>query len=285
MRLEILRTAIPDPKLADVCAIGIMIKAPRSGASKTRLSPPLTPAEAADISRCFLRDTASSIATLARMNPRVSGIAVYTPVGSEEEFSELLPSDFKLIPQRAEGFGERLSGAVEDLFSAGYGAVCLLDSDSPNLPLAVLENLVTTLFEFQDKVVVGPCVDGGYYAIGLRRPHRCVFEEIAWSTDQVYRETLERAAEINLPVTTLPVWYDIDDETSLQQLLVDLFEAPPNNETSLMAGAAPATKAFLQRILQAEGGDRIWPGRLVASEPGSAAGSTHLQARGGDRSG
>jgi uncharacterized protein len=260
MRLEILRTAIPNPELADKCAIGIMIKAPRPGASKTRLSPPLTPAEAADLSRCFLRDTASSIATLARMNPRVSGVAVYTPIGSEEELSELLPSDFKLIPQRAQGFGERLSSAVEDLFSAGYGAVCLLGSDSPNLPLAVFENLVTTLFEFEDNVVVGPCVDGGYYAIGLRRPHRRLFEEIAWSTDQVYRETLERAAEINLPFTTLPVWYDIDDQTSLQQLLVDLFERSANNETSLPAGATPATKAFLQRILQAEGGNRIWPG-------------------------
>jgi uncharacterized protein len=268
MRLKILHTAIPDPELADECAIGIMIKAPRPGASKTRLSPPLTPAEAADLSRCFLRDTASSLATLARMNPRVSGVAVYTPIGSEEELSELLPSDFKLIPQRTQGFGERLSGAMEDLFCAGYGAVCLLDSDSPNLPLAVFENLVTTLFEFEDNVVVGPCIDGGYYAIGLRRPHRRLFEEIAWSTDQVYRETLERAAEINLPVTTLPVWYDIDDQTSLQQLLVDLFERPANNETSLSAGAAPATKAFLQRILQAEGGNRIWPGRLVASQAG-----------------
>src|ERR1700751_5219427 len=168
MRLEILRPGAINPTPANRCAFGIMIKTPRTGFSKTRLSPPLTPAEAADLSRCFLRDTASSIATLARMNPRVSGVAVYTPIGSEEELSELLPSDFKLIPQRAQGFGERLSGAVEDLFSTGYGAVCLLDSDSPNLPLAVLENLVTTLFEFEDNVVVGPCVGGGYYAIALR---------------------------------------------------------------------------------------------------------------------
>jgi len=205
---------------------------------------------------------------LKHLSKTGSGVAVYPPIGSEEEFSESLPSDFKLIPQRAQGFGERLSCAVEDLFSAGYGALCLLDSDSPNLPLAVLENLVTTLFEFEDNVVIGPCVDGGYYAIGLRRPHRRVFEEIAWSSDQVYRETLERAAEINLPVTKLPVWYDIDDQTTLQQLLVDLFEPPANNEASLPAGPAPATKAFLQRILQAESGNRIWPGRLVASEPG-----------------
>jgi uncharacterized protein len=266
MRLEILRTGIPDPKLADQCAIAIMVKAPQPGGSKTRLSPPLTPAEAAEISRCFLRDIAGSIATLARTNPRISGVAVYTPVGSESEFNALLPGEFKMIPQRMVAFGERLSGAVEDLFSVGYGAVCLVGSDSPNLPPSLFENLVTTLFESKEQLVLGPCADGGYYAIGLRRLHRRVFEEIAWSTDQVCRETLERALEIDLPVMTLPVWYDVDDRASLQQLLVDLFEPAPT--TSLPAGPAPATRMFLQRILEEEGRKRIWPNDLAASDEG-----------------
>lgn len=265
MRLETLRTTLPDPELADQCAIGIMIKAPRPGASKTRLSPPLTPVEAADISRCFLRDTADSIAALARMNPHVSGFAVYTPSGSEEEFRELLPSGFKMLLQRDRGFGERLSGAVEDLLSAGYGAVCLVDSDSPNLPLALFDSMVTKLFESQDSVVVGPCTDGGYYGIGLRRLHCRIFEGIAWSTDQVYCETLQRAAELDLRVSTLPVWYDVDDQASLQQLLVHLFESPATHETRLLAGPASATKAFLQRILETEGRKRIWSECLTTS--------------------
>lgn len=266
MRLESLRTALPNPELADQCAIGIMIKAPRPGASKTRLSPPLTPAEAADISRCFLRDTANSIATLARMNPRVSGFAVYTPSGSEEEFRELLPSGFKMLLQRDQGFGERLSGAVEDLLSAGYGAVCLVDSDSPNLPLTLFDSMVTKLFESKDSVVVGPCTDGGYYGIGLRRLHRRLFEGIAWSTDQVYSETLQRAAELDLRVITLPAWYDVDDQGSLQQLLVHLFESPATHETGgLLVRPASATKAFLQHILETEGRNRIWSKRLTTS--------------------
>ena len=171
MRLEILRPGAINPTAANRCAFGIMIKTPRTGFSKTRLSPPLTPAEAADISRCFLRDTAEAIAALTRTNPCISGVAVYTPVGSEGELKELLPGKFKLIAQRMEGFGERLFGAVEDLFSVGYGAVCLIDSDSPTLPPSFFERLANALLESKDQLVLGPCVDGGYYAVGLRRPH------------------------------------------------------------------------------------------------------------------
>ena len=268
MQIEILRARAINPTIANRCALGIMIKAPRTGFSKTRLSPPLHPTEAADISRCFLRDTAAAIAALTRTNPCISGVAVYTPVGSESEFNDLLPAEFKMIAQRTVCFGERLFGAVEDLFSVGYGAVCLIDSDSPTLPPSFFERLIKVLLEPKDHLVLGPCIDGGYYAIGLRRPHRRIFEDISWSTDQVYSETLERASEIDLPVVTLPSWYDVDDHTSLQRLLVDLFRLAPAEEVGLPTGPAPATKAFLHRILEREGSERIWPSRLAVSNEG-----------------
>ncbi|HEX6565970.1 MAG TPA: DUF2064 domain-containing protein, partial [Chthoniobacterales bacterium] len=140
-----------------------------------------------------------------------------------------------------------------------------VDSDSPNLPLHLFEMLVVTLFESPDTAVVGPCADGGYYAIGLRRPHRRVFEEIAWSTDQVYRETVERAAEVDLPLISLPAWYDVDDQASLQRLMTDLFESPVTYESGLRAGPASESKAFLRRILETEGRERIWPKRLLTA--------------------
>jgi rSAM/selenodomain-associated transferase 1 len=262
MQTKILQAGITNPTNANRCALGIMIKAPRTGFSKTRLSPPLTPSEAAEISRCFFRDTATAIATLSQTNSFISGVAVYTPVGSENEINEVLPPEFKMIAQRTVGFGERLFGAVKDLFSVGYGAVCLIDSDSPTLPLSCFERLVEALLESKDRLVLGPCVDGGYYAVGLRRPHRRIFEDIAWSTGVVWHETLRRASEIGLPVTTLPSWYDVDDSASLQRLLADLFGTAPAAEKSPIAGPAPATSAFLQRILEQEGSERIWPSRL-----------------------
>ena len=62
------------------------------------------------------------------------GIAVYTPVGAESAYTDILPADFSLLPQRGDEFGERLYFAVEDLFKCGFDSVCLIDSDSPTVP-------------------------------------------------------------------------------------------------------------------------------------------------------
>ena len=64
-------------------------------------------------------------------------------------------------------------------------------------------------------MVLGPAIDGGYTLIGLSRPHARVFEDIPWSTPDVYRLTVERAAEIGVPVVTVPLWYDVDDRADL----------------------------------------------------------------------
>jgi rSAM/selenodomain-associated transferase 1 len=258
MKLEILTSGHRNPVVTDKCAMGIMIKAPRAGFSKTRLSPPLSQEEAANISSCFLKDTTAAIDALSHMDPFVAGIAIYTPVGSEADFAELLPRSFKIIAQREGGFGARLLGATEDLFSIGFSAVCLIDSDSPTLPFHYLRNLSTILKEPKDRMVIGPSLDGGYYALGLRRAHPRIFEDVSWSTDRVYGETVERSKEINLPAITLPAWYDVDDRLSLNRLLSELF---PERAKEAVPQGSPAlyTKDFLRQILAGEGTERIWP--------------------------
>jgi uncharacterized protein len=258
MALEILASDPPNRTLTNKCAMGIMIKAPRVGYSKTRLSPALAPEEAANISRCFLRDTTAAIEALSHQDPFVVGVAIYTPVGSEPVFAELLPQSFRMIPQREGDLGTRLSGATEDLFSAGFSAVCLVDSDSPTLPFRYLQEAATLLKEPTDQMVIGPCTDGGYYVLGLRQAHARLFEEITWSTDRVYGETVERSKEINLPAITLPAWYDVDDQFSLNRLLSELFPERAN-EAVTQGSPAPCTKEFLRQILVREGTSRIWP--------------------------
>ncbi|MEZ5785499.1 MAG: DUF2064 domain-containing protein [Xanthobacteraceae bacterium] len=51
-----------------------------------------------------------------------------------------------------------------------------------------------------DNVTLSPAIDGGYTLIGLSRLHLRLFEDIAWSTPDVHRQTLARAEEIGLPV-------------------------------------------------------------------------------------
>ena len=246
------------------CALAMMIKAPRPGASKTRLTPPLTPQEAAAISSCFLRDTTANIAqTVAACGAESpsAGIAVYTPVGMEEAFAGLLPDGFCLVAQRGEPFGERLLHGVEDLLALGYGSVCLIDSDSPTLPAEALRLAVSALARPGDRLVLGPSEDGGYYLIGLKHAHPRLFADIAWSTDKVTPQTLARAAELGLEVVELPTWYDVDDAATLRMLCDELlgFDGALAGPEDVQGFGAPRTREFLSAILAAEGHARIWP--------------------------
>ncbi len=235
-----------------VCALGLMAKAPLAGEVKTRLVPPLTPHEAAALNVCFLRDMAANINSV--IQTAASGLVVYTPTGSESAFDGVLPKGFQLLAQRGPSLGERLCNATEDLLRHGYGAVCLINSDSPTLPKSILMRAIELLATDGDRVVLGAAEDGGYYLIGLKHAHRNLFNEIVWSTSDVLARTKERAEEIELPVELLPPWYDVDDAETLKRLCEELFLTP-----SLDAYPAPHTRAFLESIIQTEGLQRICP--------------------------
>ena len=236
------------------CALGLMAKAPVAGEVKTRLVPPLTAQEAAALNVCFLRDMAANIESVSETEA-ASGLVVYTPVGSESAFDGLLPVGFKLLAQRGTSLGQRLCNATEDLLRQGYGAVCLINSDSPTLPKSILIRAIESLATDGDRVVLGAAEDGGYYLIGLKHAHRNLFNEIAWSSSDVLARTRQRAAEIDLPVELLPPWYDVDDAETLNRLCEELFFAPPVNG----AYPAPHTRAFLESIIETEGLQRICP--------------------------
>ncbi len=243
-----------------------MIKAPRAGESKTRLVPPLAPDEAAALSVCFLRDTAANIAGVSSQGG-AEGVAVYTPVGGEAAFDSLLPETFKLLGQRGESFGDRLLYATEDLLAVGYQSVCLIDSDSPTLPSALLQTAVSALARAGDRVVLGAADDGGYYLIGLKRAHPYLFHNLDWSTSRVLPQTVERANEIDLEVELLPAWYDVDDAATLRRLCDELFARNGRRgaRDGLVRYEAPHTTEYLASILKAEGRQRLWPGNRSIS--------------------
>ena len=234
----------------NVCALAVMTKAPQAGDSKTRLSPPLTPAEAAELSACFLRDTCNNITRIC-LDGSADGIAVYTPLGAEDLFDGLLPGSFGLLGQRGRSFGDRLFHAAKDLLSLGYDSLCLIDSDSPTLPAEFLRAAVSALARAGDRVVLGPARDGGYYLIGVKQAHPNLFADIDWSTSRVLRQTIARAKESRLPVTVLPSWFDVDDAETLRQLCKQLFLE--NNKPAIPSAAipylAPHTRNYLARLL------------------------------------
>ncbi len=219
-----------------------MAKAPRVGEVKTRLVPPLSAAEAAELGGCFIRDVADNIVAAARSVP-IRGHVAYSPPGAGALLRALLPDAIGLLPSRRAGLGRSLADAADDLLAAGYGSACLVNADSPTLPTAVLVEAARALAAPGDRVVLGPAEDGGYYCIGLKRRHPRLFEEIDWSTARVLAQTLDRARELGLETVALAPWYDVDDPASLRRLTAELLDGD-----GATGYAAPHTAAFLRRL-------------------------------------
>ncbi len=99
-----------------------------------------------------------------------------------------------------------------------------MDSDSPTLPAAYVAEAFARL-DGPDDVVLGPCDDGGYYLIGLKRPQPRLLREVQMSTPFVVRDTLALAEEMGLRVALLPTWYDVDTIAELARLRTELAES------------------------------------------------------------
>ena len=247
---------VGDARRLGTCALAIMAKAPRNGEVKTRLVPPLRPDEAAILSGCFLKDIAANFVLAAKTVP-AEGYVAYSPPGTEALFRDLVPAEMLLLPPRRIGLGNSLGDAAEDLLAAGYGGACLVNADSPTLPTSILLQAVEALCAPGDRVVLGPACDGGYYLIGLKRPHPRLFEEIAWSTRRVFAQTVERAASIGIDVVTLPLWYDVDDATSLSWLCQELLGGCRSPDCQLHGYAAPHTGDYLCNLVASGAGKRL----------------------------
>jgi rSAM/selenodomain-associated transferase 1 len=246
------------------CAIAVMAKASIPGRAKTRLVPPLTPEEAANLNTTFLRDIADSLIGASAFAD-IAPVMAYAPAGSAGFFREILPARIGLLETVAPSFGDCLFHAVASLLEAGHESVCLINSDSPTLPTAYLVSAATVLAAPSDQIVLGPSTDGGYYLIGLKRPHRRLFEDIDWSTERVTAQTMARAQEIGLSVHLLPTWYDVDDLAALRVLTGELFE----DRRFRVWGSNPTPATWTRRELARLFADTDLAARLAVPVPTS----------------
>jgi uncharacterized protein len=229
------------------CGIAVMAKASEAGKAKTRLCPPLTLEEAAAFNTAFLKDIADSL-TAAASQASIAGYMAYGPPGSEAFFRANLPSSIGLREVWYPNLGQCLIETLKGLFAAGHGAACVLNSDSPSLPPSLLVEMAEVLARPGDRAVLGPSADGGYYLLALKTMHARLFEDIAWSTEIVGRQTLERAAEIGLAVHLLPEWYDVDDCQTIRVLMGELLEGHALRAT-LQPGSAQHSRALLKSLI------------------------------------
>jgi hypothetical protein len=245
-----MRTAVADIDNAAVpiCGIAVMAKASSPGRTKTRLVPPLTFEEAAQCNTAFLRDSVENILT-ASAQASIAGYMAYGPPRSRPFFQANLPREIGLIEAWHPNFGDCLACAIAQLLERGHRGAVVLNSDSPTLPTSLLVETAEVLARPGDRAVLGPALDGGYYLLGVKAKHHRLFQDIAWSTEHVTQQTLQRAAELDLGVHILPKWYDVDDIPALKMLQGELFEGQ-SIAPDLCPAQAGHTRALLQSLVE-----------------------------------
>ena len=227
-------------------ALVVMAKPAQPGEVKTRLCPPLTPAQASDLHECLLQDT---VAKMERCLSAQLWIA-FTPDG-EEYFRRTFGESKKLLSQRGKDLGERMHHILVDLSLLGYREIVVLGSDIPSMPLSHVEQAFHMLSADGKDVVLGPASDGGYYLVGLKSPVEEIFRRIPWSNAAVLENTVQRIKELGLRLALLPVAYDIDLEGDLKRLWND-FETSPGLREDV-----PKTYAFLVGLFGNRGNLRL----------------------------
>lgn len=201
-------------------ALGMMAKYWVAGLVKTRLARDTGDEVAAAIHQHFTR----------RLTERLQKTADFpcvfvSPDGACTKMQGAIPSQWRCLPQGTGDLGQRMASALKALFSTGHSPsqtrAILIGADLPTLTPAD----VNAAFESLDKhdLVLGPADDGGYYLIGLQGPWRNeyqrLFQSIAWSTETVFKQTMDAAQAIRLRVATLGMREDIDNLETLQRLL------------------------------------------------------------------
>jgi len=189
--------------------IGLFAKQPVPGQVKTRLTPPLSMEQACLLYQTALQETVARL--LAAGLPLVICYA-----GERHWFSEAFPG-VPLFAQTGDGLGARMTHAVQAFFAAGAGPVLLAGSDSPDLPLALFEEVLEALQEAD--VAMVPCRDGGYATIGMRGPTTELFAGIPWSTTGVLEATRQRCRLLGLTCHETQAWHDLDEFADLRQLV------------------------------------------------------------------
>ncbi len=189
----------------------VIAKQPRPGRSKTRLSPALTPEQAADVALAALRDT---LAAVDRTPVRRRVLVLDGTPGP------WVPAGWTVLPQRDGGLAERLTGAFADAAADCPLPMLLVGMDTPQVTPVLLTDAVEQLLTTD--AVLGRALDGGWWALGLHAPHDHAFSGVPMSTASTGDAQAARLAELGLATTELPQLRDIDLVEDLHAVLAEL---------------------------------------------------------------
>ena len=214
---------------------GIFSKRPRPGRVKTRLCPPLTPEQAADLAQAMLDDL---VAVLAGADQQQVGL--YAACREDVPwFRERYPGLGWLDAQQEGSLAQRL----EQVFSAPWGRTksrVLVGGDCPLLEPATTKRAHEVLQQGGIDLVFVPDLGGGYSLVGMNRPVAGLFKDVPTSTRDNLERTVQEAEGRGLRVELLEACADVDTPADLERLVQHLADAGVQS--------LPATRGCLERL-------------------------------------
>jgi rSAM/selenodomain-associated transferase 1 len=196
----------------------VFAKAPRPGLVKTRMSPPFSLAECAELYAEMLADVLEASAGFGASLDLELVIAYHPPDAVEDLLPRVSPG-YRLQPQRGDDLGQRMAFAASEAGAAGAERILMRGSDSPGLSLRHFEAALARL-DAGDDLVLTPDQGGGYALIGLRRPQPRLFD-LVMSTRSVMGQTLACAARAGLRSSRTIPSFDLDEAGDIR-LVLDL---------------------------------------------------------------
>ena len=178
-------------------ALLVIAKQPLAGRVKTRLTPPLAPAQAASLAGAALRDTIDAVAR----TPASRRVLVFD--GCADQWR---PPGFEVIAQRGDDLGQRLQAAFDDV----DGPALLVGMDTPQLTAPMLHDAARAVANPLVDAVLGPTLDGGYWCVGFRKPVADAFRGVPMSREDTYARQRQRFAQLRLRVGEQPLLRDVD---------------------------------------------------------------------------
>ena len=192
-------------------AIICFTRVPKPGVTKTRLLPVLTGDQCARLHTAFLQDLAAVYEEVA-----ADLFVAYTADPDWELLKEIFPAASGFFPQAGADLGEKMYHAIEYVLNLGYEAVVLTGADLPLMTASHLESGFGALR--QADVTFGPTSDGGYYLVGMKAPHKAVFEKQSYGGSTVLENTLAAAKAAGLSVSLAKICDDVDTPEDLSAL-------------------------------------------------------------------
>lgn len=202
-------------------AVIIFAKYPENGKVKTRLASTLGERFATDFYKVCAEHTFKEILKVNKNSTR--HFLFYSDKNDRGKIKKWTHSNFLLFNQQGKDLGDKMFNAFQSVFKNGVSKSIIIGTDLPDISSYIINDAFELLNE--SDVVLGPATDGGYYLLGMKKIIKELFLDLPWSTDKLFRQTLEVINKLNLQVSILPELSDIDTESDLNNWI--------NKETKL----------------------------------------------------